>query len=113
MAGRFMARQGDVLIREVAQVPAGAKRVVRDGGRVVLAYGEVTGHAHAILDHNVKLFELTDSEVDVRFLEITNSVGADVTHEEHATVHVPAGIYEVTQPREYESTDQAPARVRD
>lgn len=43
-------RQGDVfleLIEDASSVEVG-KRLARDKGRVVLAYGEVTGHAHAI-----------------------------------------------------------------
>ena len=44
----FLKAQGDVLIRQVANVPQEAKPVGRDDERVVLAYGEVTGHAHAI-----------------------------------------------------------------
>ena len=40
-------RQGDVLIRQVNEIPSQAK-VKKNVGRIVLAYGEVTGHAHAI-----------------------------------------------------------------
>ena len=43
-------RQGDVLIVPVRSMPGGMARRERDGGRIVLAYGEVTGHAHAIFD---------------------------------------------------------------
>ena len=43
-------RQGDVGLIPVASLPDGAKKVPRDKGRIVLAYGEVTGHAHAIYD---------------------------------------------------------------
>lgn len=44
-------RQGDVLLKQAAAVPPDAILVPDDRGRVVLAYGEVTGHAHAIADH--------------------------------------------------------------
>ncbi len=44
----FHVRQGDVLVLEIDDIPKDARRVPRDDGRVVLAYGEVTGHAHAI-----------------------------------------------------------------
>ena len=43
-----MVRQGDVLLVPVDAIPEAAKPVARDHGRVVLAYGEATGHAHAI-----------------------------------------------------------------
>ena len=41
-------RQGDVLLVRVDVTCTAPVTVPRDGGRVVLAYGEVTGHAHAI-----------------------------------------------------------------
>lgn len=41
-------RQGDVLIQPVDSVPSDAIAVARDNGRSILAYGEVTGHAHAL-----------------------------------------------------------------
>ncbi len=44
-------RQGDVLLVPVKSLPIGAKEIPLDKGRIVLAYGEVTGHAHAIDDH--------------------------------------------------------------
>lgn len=53
-------RQGDVLLQrvgDVGELPEGLVPVARDRGRVVLAYGEVTGHAHALLDPNAELVE--------------------------------------------------------
>lgn len=51
MKPKTMFRQGDVLVvlTAVAALPAGAKEVQPEKGRrIVLAHGEVTGHAHAI-----------------------------------------------------------------
>lgn len=45
-------RQGDVLLTPVSSLPAGCTEVPHDKGRIVLAYGEVTGHAHAIADYH-------------------------------------------------------------
>jgi hypothetical protein len=44
-------RQGDVLLQQVAALPANCTEIAPDGNRIVLAYGESTGHAHAIYDH--------------------------------------------------------------
>lgn len=41
-------RQGDVLIERIDSVPDDAQPVPLEDGRIVLAHGEVTGHAHAI-----------------------------------------------------------------
>jgi hypothetical protein len=43
-------RQGDVYLQPIAALPAGEAKEIREPGRVVLAHGEVTGHAHAIYD---------------------------------------------------------------
>jgi hypothetical protein len=102
-------RQGDVLIRRVDSIPTGAKLVKRDEGRIVLAYGEVTGHAHAIMDREAEL--LTVPDVDARFLRIMASSGVELRHEEHATIKLPAGNYEIVQQREY--TPEAIVRVVD
>jgi len=91
-----MYRQGDVLIVPVKSIPTGAKPVPRENGRVILAHGEATGHAHAILDRNVDMVE-KDMR---RFLEIVGG-GASVVHEEHATIKLDAGLYEVIRQREY------------
>ncbi len=63
----MMLRQGDVLLSAVKAIPAGAKPVPRDAGRVVLAYGEVTGHAHAVMEAECELLEET---ADDRFLRV-------------------------------------------
>ena len=97
---RTQFRQGDVFLREVPGVPEGAKPVRRDNGRIVLAYGEVTGHAHAIADPGA---ELVITEDDVRFLLAEAEVA--LRHEEHATITIPPGAYEVVQQREYTPTE--------
>lgn len=96
-------RQGDVLIMRVDEVPEGARRVPREGGRIVLAHGEATGHAHAVLERDAKLFEVDDT--DERFLEIFQA--ADVLHEEHDPVRLEPGSYKVVRQREY-----SPAEIR-
>jgi len=91
-------RQGDVLIRRVASIPASAKPTPRDNGRVILAYGEVTGHAHQIADPDAVGAELTVAEA-ATFLRLTKK--AQLVHEEHATLDLPAGTYQVIRQREY------------
>jgi hypothetical protein len=93
-------RQGDVLIRECPEPPAISTDVARDKGAVVLAYGEVTGHSHAIHNPKVKLFRDSGNGAST-FLTVADPAGADLQHEEHATINLPAGNYEITIQREY------------
>ena len=91
-----MYRQGDVLIHAVANIPATAQPYKLDRNRIVLAYGEVTGHAHAIEDLGaVEAFE-DNGKV---YLRIKGD--AAVKHEEHGAIHLPVGLYRVTIQREY------------
>lgn len=101
-AAKFSARQGDVLIEAVDEAEMG-EQVQRDNGRIVLAYGEVTGHAHAIADTQAEMFEsrVTDVDLGVRFLQVLAEGGVALTHEEHGTITIPPGTYKVTRQREY------------
>jgi hypothetical protein len=92
-------RQGDVLIRAISSIPEGAKDVTPKD-RIVLAYGEVTGHAHAIAPGQATEFSFAEAAGVVRrFLNVVKS--AVVRHEEHAPIPLPPGAYEIVQQREY------------
>lgn len=92
-----MYRQGDILLVRVDETPAG-NPVTRDGrGRIVLAEGEATGHAHAVLDPEAVLIETAEE----RFLRVLAEGGVDLTHEEHAAIRLPQGDYRVVRQREY------------
>jgi hypothetical protein len=95
-------RQGDVFVTPIDAIPAEAETVARDAGRVVLAYGEVTGHAHAIHEPNAELLSISENE---RFLRI---VGSDVVlrHEEHSAIAIAPGTYRVVRQREWTDEDE-------
>ena len=101
-----MYRQGDVLIVPINQIPKDVKPIPLDNDRIVLAYGEVTGHAHAIKSKTTS-FWTTDA--GKRYLQV--KVQALLKHEEHSEIVLPAGDYEVFQQREY--TPEAIRNVAD
>ncbi|MFD3540273.1 hypothetical protein ACFWUQ_12335 [Streptomyces sp. NPDC058662] len=98
-----MYRQGDVLVVPLAQsqVPpyaANAPAEPRDGrGRLVLALGEVTGHAHAVLGPG----RLVREQGPLAPLLLHLPDGGRVVHEEHAAIPLPKGWYRVVRQREY------------
>jgi hypothetical protein len=57
MKSKRMYRQGDVLLERVAKLPEKIKRVRREGGLIILARGEATGHHHFIADEGCALLE--------------------------------------------------------
>ncbi len=87
-------RQGDVLLLAVEGLPEGAAPE-RRSGRIVLAEGEATGHAHAIAEPDARAF----THDGQRYL-LTKSI-AQLVHEEHAPIEVPPGTWRVVIQREY------------
>lgn len=100
-------RQGDVFVERLADdamAPPGLAPVAPDArGRLVLAEGEQTGHAHTIDAGLVRSPGLADSG-DLHF-----SLSEDValSHEEHAPIPLPVGRYRALRQREY-----APEEIR-
>ncbi|MFC7331743.1 hypothetical protein [Rhodocista pekingensis] len=93
-------RQGDVLLVAVNSLPTSVKPAALDGGRVVLAYGEVTGHAHAMPGSRVHYFREDGSGRG--FIQVHGGDPVALSHEEHDAIPVPPGTYEVVRQREYQ-----------
>ena len=89
-------RQGDVLLREVPSKPQGLVAEKRQGD-IILALGEVTGHAHRIADKTVLVWFAAGQ----RYIEVQEP-GATLKHEEHAPIAIAPGLYEVVQQREWD-----------
>ena len=119
-------RQGDVQLQPVKALPDGCVEIDNDRGRIVLAYGEVTGHAHAIADHITKREIGPEAAAEIaeaaiararlwrapngdRFLEVRQTV--HLTHEEHTTHALLPGIYHL--PVQVQYTPAALHRVAD
>lgn len=81
----YSVRQGDVLLVKASTVPDTAQRVP---GEVILAYGEVTGHAHRIIEkHKAEYFDANAE----RFLQVAERTA--LTHEEHSAIVLDKGVY--------------------
>ena len=96
-----MYRQGDVLLVPIteAEMPAGLIEAPRDrSGRMVLARGEATGHAHVVTGEGLTLLCLPD-DLETMFLRVRGY--GRVGHEEHGPIPLPAGYYRVVRQREY------------
>lgn len=77
--------------------PKNGKVETKDGQqRVVLAFGEVTGHAHAFYGDDVL------DRVEFNGKEIAVKARSELTHEEHGTQVINPGVGEVTIQREYQ-----------
>jgi len=98
------ARQGDVLI--VRSEKSNDKQTKTK--KCTLALGEATGHHHTI-EHGATGF--SNDEVSLaEYIEVEEKL-ADLEHQEHATIPVPKGNYEVARQVEY--TPEALRNVMD
>ncbi|MFC5750220.1 hypothetical protein [Actinomadura rugatobispora] len=98
-----MYRQGDILIVPVPEdeIPAAARGLSPaprdDRGRMVLALGEATGHAHAVAAPGELLRDADPLRPD--HLHLPH--GGRLVHEEHAAIALPKGWFRVIRQREY------------
>ena len=89
----FQARQGDVFIQSTATIPKTATKQ----DRCILALGEVTGHAHQIVE---AAFLWVDTD-GTKYVEVYGAE-ATVQHEEHGPIVLPGpAMYRVIPQREY------------
>jgi hypothetical protein len=101
-------QQGDVLLKKVEKVPAGAVRRKAICGRYVIAEGESTGHAHAIAEcEAVEMFERNGT----LYLRVGETV--PMTHEQHLPQTVEPGVYEVGIVRELDPFTEEVRSVQD
>jgi hypothetical protein len=88
-----MYRHGDILVAPVDSIPASAKQLQH----LVLAEGELTGHAHRISEVGAAALFQTDTEM---FLDVVGQT-ATLVHQEHGPIELPQGKYRVWRQREY------------
>lgn len=89
-------RQGDVMIVEVLAIPKAATKEQREGD-IILAHGEVTGHAHRIAAKTAQA-RMWSAGAE-RFLQAMEMVS--LKHEEHSALSIPPGNYQVVIQQEY------------
>jgi len=108
-------RQGDVIIKLVDDYSSEFKHEKQD---MILAHGEVTGHAHRIIKGDAKLYAdravteaLRNENFNRLILEITKD--AELFHEEHESIMLPPGKYEITIQNEFDWFTQEIRKVAD
>ena len=104
-------RQGDVFVTPTDDRPSADAKQVMDEGRVILAYGEVTGHFHEVIAAEPVSTEADDIEAALppsmlfeepngdRFLLVNRP--CLLRHDEHGPLTLAPGNYRVIRQREY------------
>jgi hypothetical protein len=96
MKSKLRYRHGDVGL-VVSTIPAGAVPTLKK----TLAYGEKTGHHHSVAEADIDGAMIFDCGEQM-FLRVTAEGGISLTHQEHGTIQVAPGDYEVRIAREYD-----------
>ena len=99
-------QHGDCLLSTVAAIPDGCE-IVHEGPGAVLAEGEITGHAHRVREFGT-LYRHKDGSTYLKL-----DAPADLTHEEHHTIHLVPAIYEVKRVQEYDYLEMQARTVAD
>ena len=98
-----LARQGDILFIRKDTLPKGLKPS-KDS---ILAHGEVTGHAHRVIE--AEGVAVLETEKGDKYVASTKEW--EVKHDEHGPVSFESGDWEARRQREY--TPEAIRRVAD
>lgn len=108
MKTKSQLQQGDVLLKPIATLPKGATLVKPSKRGHVLAEGEVTGHHH-------RIEEIEDAELYREGERMLLAVEKEtrLTHEEHGTITVPPGVYEIGIVREWDYLAEMERKVVD
>jgi len=96
---QLILRQGDILLISVDSIPNNLVKTKK----VVLALGEATGHHHSILDGNAIGYAKKETEL-CSFIEVQEALAA-LTHQEHDTIQLLKGKYQVINQVEYTPTE--------
>lgn len=98
-------RQGDVTLR-----PSKIKSDATLTDSMILAEGEMTGHAHRIVAGQVEVYRQVAQ--GLMYLKVLSDM-ATLFHEEHEDVYIPKGEYEVKTQREWDWFSEEVRRVTD
>lgn len=96
MINKLIARQGDLSFIKLPKLPTKLKKI--KGGS--LLHSDTTTHTHLLTGGTL----YKDSKGN---LTAVVSKSAKVTHEEHGTINLGKGIYEVRRQRQFSSSDMS------
>ena len=106
---RFMARQGDVLIRQISEIPKNAEET----DNKVIAVGE--GHHEHTVIGEIDVFESEKSlylKVNTKGQLVHVKTGTTI-QADHLPIALPAGNYEVIHQRQYSPYEHTINKILD
>ena len=110
-------QQGEVYIRRISEIPAGAKltTVSPEGGHLIVSHSE-TGHHHVLDRRHVDLMERPDPAEGLRLLYAVvkeHTALRQTAAAPHEAADLEPGIYEMRISREFNPFEEEIRRVAD
>lgn len=93
-------RHGDLIFKQVAELPAGLTEKKLADNKFVLALGEVTGHKHVMTAEKEEDMHIYQDSSGRYVLQI--GAPTKLSHEEHDTLVFQPGIYIMDNEREHD-----------
>ena len=97
-------RHGDLCIKSIKELPQGLKKLNHN----ILAEGEVTRHAHKLIEGDFTLYE--DDKGTIYFRSETP---VKIDHEEHGIKEIADDFYIVEREREFDPFEEVIRRTQD
>ena len=107
----MLYRHGDLIFKQLAELPEKLKSLSLENNSFVLALGEVTGHKHVMVaerEGDLHMFVDAQGRYVLEVIAPTK-----LSHEEHNTLTFQPGIYVMDNEREHDYFEQATRQVID
>jgi len=103
-------RHGDISLHSIKELPKKLEQISQ-GGNFILAYGEVTGHTHRLLEHTQDQYTVYRDGQGRNILAINKPT--PLVHEEHKEIILQPGFYIQEQEKEYDYFSLHTVKVSD
>lgn len=93
-------RHGDLVFKQIKELPKNLKKLELTNKSFVLALGEVTGHKHVMAAETEQDMEIFQDAQGRFYINVFNPT--KLSHEEHRTLTFTPGIYRMENEREHD-----------
>jgi len=95
MNKKINVRHGDINFNPVEKIEGD---IIKHDGSFIVGLGETTGHRHVLTVTKPEDLVITKDKLGNYYFELKSN--GRLTHEEHKTIEIPAGIYKKFQEEE-------------
>lgn len=104
-------RHGDLIFKQLTELPSNLKKLALTENKFVLALGEVTGHKHVMTAEKEQDMNIYQDAQGRYVLEVVKPT--KLSHEEHSTLEFMPGVYIMDNEREHDYFEHETRQVID